>query len=119
MVCVKLAHFFGMKSLKKTNLIKPINEFLKENTNVTVEDVTKMEVVKKEETFTKHIQNIEEILKENQTERQEDNLREEKELKFKLAAAVIDRLFFFLAIIYFLIAFSSLIMSIPNFYKIK
>jgi hypothetical protein len=45
-----------------------------------------------------------EILKENQAERQEDNLREEKELKFKLAAAVIDRLFFYLAIIYFLIA---------------
>ena len=47
----------------------------------------------------------------------DDKQQEEKELKCKVAAIVMDRLFFFLALIYAIITFVALIMTIPNFYK--
>ena len=65
----------------------------------------------------KHVQHIKEILLDNQNEHDEHKLRQEHELKFKLAATVIDRLFFFMSLFYFVVAFSSLILTIPNFYK--
>ena len=49
----------------------------------------------------------------------EKNLNEEKELKWKFATNVMDRLFLFISIFYFLATFSSVILSIQNFYKFQ
>ena len=49
----------------------------------------------------------------------EINLNEEKELKWKFATNVMDRLFLFISIFYFLATFSSVILSIQNFYKFE
>jgi hypothetical protein len=49
----------------------------------------------------------------------EKNLNEEKELKWKYATNVMDRLFLFISIFYFLATFSSIILPIQNFYKFE
>ena len=63
------------------------------------------------------IQNIEKILNNiwNETE---DKWKEEiKEIKWKYAGIVLDRLFFYISVIYFLFTFFPLVFSMPNFYK--
>ena len=49
----------------------------------------------------------------------EKHLKEEKELKWKYAANLMDRLFLFMSIFYFLATFGSVILSIQNFYKFE
>ena len=49
-----------------------------------------------------------------EAEEEEENI---EELKCKYASIVLDRFFFCLELIYALITFVGLIMSIPNFYK--
>ena len=122
MVCVKLAKLFGIKSLTKNDTLLKKKTFFKEINSTEIKDQLSdtevPKVVNKHEDFlVKHVQHIDEILAENQNERNEDKLREEKELKFKLAATVIDRLFFFMSLTYFIVSFSCLILSIQNFYK--
>ena len=65
------------------------------------------------------LQNIERILVKNFGE--DDHIRwmEEKELKFKFAAIVLDRFFFYLSILYFIVTFIALVMTIPNFYQMN
>ena len=65
----------------------------------------------------KHVQNIENFLNEANYEQNEDRMREEQELKFKFAAIVLDRFFFFVAAIYAIVTFGCLVLLIPNFYK--
>ena len=60
---------------------------------------------------------IKDILVESMADKNEDRIRETRELRYQYAAIVIDRFFFFLAIFYFVVVFCSLILSIPNFYK--
>lgn len=122
MVCVKLAKLFGIKSLTENDTLLKKKYFCKEINSTEIKDQLSdtevPKVVNKHEDFlVKHVQHIDEILAENQNERNEDKLREEKELKFKLAATVIDRLFFFMSLTYFIVSFSCLILSIQNFYK--
>ena len=122
MVCVKLAKLFGIKSLTESETLLKKKYFFKELNSTEIKDQLSdtevPKVVNKQEDFlVKHVQNIDEILGENQNERNEDKLREEKGLKFKLAATVIDRLFFFMSLSYFVVSFSCLILSIQNFYK--
>jgi len=65
----------------------------------------------------RHAQNIESILREARREQDEDRHREEQELKFQFAAIVLDRFFFYLALIYAIITFAGLVLTIPNLYK--
>ena len=64
------------------------------------------------------VQEIEAILNKEFGEDDIERIREEKELKYKFAAKVIDRFFFYLSIIYFIATFTALVLAIPNFYKL-
>ena len=46
-----------------------------------------------------------------------DEIQEEKEIKWKYAALVMDRFFLILTILYFVVTFCAIVMSIPNFYR--
>jgi len=46
-----------------------------------------------------------------------EEIDEEQEIKWKYAAIVMDRIFFILTLLFTIITFVSIIMSIPNFYK--
>ena len=59
---------------------------------------------------------IKETVQETQQQDPGDNIKR-KELRFKFAAIVLDRLFFYLALFYALITFAGLLLSIPNFYN--
>jgi len=62
----------------------------------------------------KHEQNIKYILKNSHQQEQkqsEDPTREDQQLKFKYASIVIDRLFFYVALIYAILTFIGLIIS--------
>ncbi len=61
-------------------------------------------------------ENVENISPNSATNEQIDK-QEEQELKCKFAAIVMDRFFFYLTLIYAIITFVVLIMSVPNFYK--
>jgi len=59
------------------------------------------------------------MLKETKEENENERDLEEEELKFKYAALVMNRFFFLGTILYFIIAFCSAVLSIPNFYKFQ
>ena len=65
----------------------------------------------------KHLLSIEQNLKNIWNEMQSRAEDETKEIKWKYAAIVMDRLFFYLTIIYSLITFCSTVLTIPNLYK--
>ena len=65
------------------------------------------------------VKEIEAILYKEFCEDDIERIREEKELKFKFAARVFDRLFFYLSIIYFIITFTALVLALPNFYHFQ
>ena len=46
-----------------------------------------------------------------------EEIEEEKEIKWKYAALVMDRCFLILTALYFVITFCAIVMSVPNFYK--
>jgi len=46
-----------------------------------------------------------------------EEIDEEQEIKWKYAAIVMDRIFLILTLLFTIITFISIIMSIPNFYK--
>ena len=57
------------------------------------------------------------LLKQFKRDMTAKNELEHKEVKWKHAALVFDRLFFFLSLFGALVTFSSIIMSSPDFYK--
>ena len=63
------------------------------------------------------IENIEKILKNIWSETIDKREEEIKELKWKYAGIVLDRLFFYLSILYFLFTFFPLIFTVANFYR--
>lgn len=46
-----------------------------------------------------------------------NEIQEEKLLKWRFAALVMDRLYLILSVIYLVISFVAIVMTIPNFYK--
>ena len=117
MVCTRLAKLIRMKRFKheveeKNPRITPSREktFFMENSENEFFQKTNQILVK-------HVKRIGLLLTEEFGQVEEKRWHEEKELKYKFAAIVMDRFFFYLANIYFLITFSSLILAIPNFYK--
>ena len=65
----------------------------------------------------KRLFNIDKNLKNIWTEMKARAEDENREIKWKYAAIVMDRLFFFLTIIYSLVTFCSTVLSIPNLYR--
>ena len=65
----------------------------------------------------RRIENIEKILNNILDEANYKFEEELKEIKWKYAGIVIDKLFFYLSIIYFLCTFFPLIFSMANFYN--
>ena len=65
----------------------------------------------------KCLENIEKTLNNIWHEMDQKQLEQERELKWKYAAIVLDRFFFVLTTIYFIITFSSFVLTINNFYK--
>ena len=100
---------------KNDNCVTYVEEFEEKKENLAV--VNKMSA--KEEEIWKYLRNIEDILKEAKEENELERDLEEEELKFKFAALVMNRFFFFGAILYFIVAFCSAVLSIPNFYKFQ
>lgn len=73
-----------------------------------------------EETSDKSIKvlmKIERILLKMYQDHEERKVLDEMEVKWKYAAIVMDRLFLFLTLIYFVITFISFVMPFKNFYK--
>ena len=62
------------------------------------------------------LENIEKCLVQLMGNTNEIKENEDTELKWKFAALVMDRSFFYLTLIYFIITFIALVMSSTNFY---
>ena len=65
----------------------------------------------------KNFVKIEQLMKTFCHEKLEVKLIEQRELKWKYASIVMDRFFFFISIIYFVVFFIALLFSMPNFFK--
>jgi hypothetical protein len=103
--CVYLAKFFRMKTI--TNKI----ELIKEDTFSFDLNVAN---VKEIDTNNAKIERILiAILKELKENKKEEDLL----TKWKLAALVMDKLFFYLSIIYSVVAFCSILLPLPGFLR--
>jgi hypothetical protein len=91
-----------------------VEEFKEKNEEKTV--ITQS-IKENDKLIVRHLSNIEDLLKETKEDNDQEKILEEEELKYKYAALVMNRFFFFGSIVYFIIAFCSAVLSIPNFYK--
>jgi len=111
--------------------VEPMKENKKLSTEITN---LKMETVEKsskenvsivkindqdDNSMEKRIRKIEEFLNDSASEKNEEKCLEDKQLKTKFAAIVLDRFFFVLSIIYTIVTFAGIVMSVSNFYKGK
>ena len=124
MVCVKLARLLQMKKFVEINDTKQNAKEIKIEEKLSAihmeKKIDESKILKKSTKVHPNLndaQNIENILPNSVTNEQIDKQEEEQELKCKFAAIVMDRLFFYLTLIYAIITFVVLIMSVPNFYK--
>jgi hypothetical protein len=65
----------------------------------------------------KRLLNIDRNLANIWNEMKENAAAESKEIKWKYAGIVLDRLFFFLTLFYSIITFCTTVLSIPNLYR--
>jgi hypothetical protein len=103
-----LARLLRMKKLDFSNKVDAVNEdsFIVES-NVLAEKKTNPDILVKID------RKLSLVLKEmNEAKKEED-----EKIKWKYAALVMDKLFLYLSIIYSLIMFISIVMSIPGLYK--
>ena len=107
---------FNGSSIKQNSKFEETPPLDKTDIKLSVEEISQCTCrVNKE--ILKPLVNIESILNETHSEQNEDKKREERELKCKFAAIVMDKFFFFVALIYAVITFAGLILTITNFYK--
>ena len=109
-VAVKLGAFFRMK---KMNFSK-IEDVDTERTD-DLNDTYNINEIKNPD--MKRLFNIDKNLKNIWTEMKARAEDENREIKWKYAAIVMDRLLFFLTVIYSLVTFCSTVLSIPNLYR--
>jgi hypothetical protein len=123
-VCYKLAKILRMKDFK----VEPMKENKKlftEITNLRMETLEKSSKKNapiknndlSDNSIEKRIRKLEEFLNDSANEKSEEKLLEEKQLKSKFAAIVLDRFFLVLSILYTIVTFAGIIMSVSNFYK--
>ena len=106
-MCIKLAKIVRMKRFKRDKSDKG-------SPKITIE-----EDAMDNDILLRAVKEIEAILYKEFGQDDIERIREDKELKFKFAARVVDRLFFYLSIIYFIVTFTTLVLAIPNFYHLQ
>jgi hypothetical protein len=109
-VAVKLGAFFRMKKMNFSKIEDVDTERIDD-----LIDTYKINEIKNPD--MKRLFNIDKNLKNIWTEMKARAEDENREIKWKYAAIVMDRLFFFLTIIYSLVTFCSTVLSIPNLYR--
>jgi hypothetical protein len=103
-----LARLLRMKKLNFSNKVDAVNEdSLIVESNVLAEKKTNPDILVKID------RKLSLVLKEMSEAKKE----EDEKIKWKYAALVMDKLFLYLSIIYSLIMFISIVMSIPGLYK--
>ena len=116
--CVKLAKLLRMR---KFSLNQPQTAHLDENVFFEKHSTNDMGVFDKVKATVNKIKPMENEAQTIETphlkEKSDEKKREINELKCKFVAIVMDRFFFYVALIYAIITFVALIMSIPNFYN--
>ena len=109
-----MGKFFRMKKIENSvseNTVKPIFEVSKKNDKLVSKEI--------DPKLYECIKTIQEDLSAMWAEMNERNKEEEKEIKWKYAAIVFDRLFFYLSLFYTLITFIIFVMTIRNFYRLS
>ena len=124
-ICVHLAKLLRMRPIKTNpELIKETVEqkmkgasleiFLDQNSKQIMKEINLYKEAK-----LNLLQKICQDLKYIREQIDINDLQEEVKSKWKFAALVMDRLFCYLSLLYFMITFTSLILTEPNFYKPK
>jgi len=111
----------------KKNQVEPLFEMIKTESNVREISKTNIKIEKdqhNENDFARKDQllnvllkidkRIEKILKKYE----ENEINDEKKLKWRYAALVLDTIFLYITIIAVIITFTAIIMSNPNLYKL-
>lgn len=106
--CFHLARLLRMKKIDFSNKVDAITEeAISIQSNVSDEKIADPDILVKID------RKLSLVLKEmNETKKEEDET-----IKWRYAAIVMDKLFLFLSIIYSLIMFISIVMTIPGLYK--
>ena len=108
----------GLKKIDYNNRVEPVARIKKIETNLPepsliVNDTTTnnnnrdmKRLISIDEKLTKIVNDIE--------SKYEDQNRI---MKWKYVSTVLDKLFFYIVIIYFIVSFISVVLAVPNFYK--
>ena len=108
LICFHLARLLRMKKMDFSNKVDALNE-----DTFTIESNVSAEKKANPDILVKIDRKLSLVLKEmNETKKEEDET-----IKWKFAAIVMDKLFLYLSIIYSLIMFISIVMTIPFLYK--
>ncbi len=113
-VCVYLARILGLKKMNfEVSKVEPEREktLFQTVSNTTIPDTNENSLM------LKRLGNIEKTLINIWNDMNEKQIEEVKEIKWKYAAIVMDRLFLYLTTIYFVLTFCPFVLSIKNFYK--
>ena len=110
--CIYLAKFFRMKSIDSSNKI----ELIKEEEEIFMMESNIINLKEKDSNALK-IDKIEKILISILKELKENKKEEDLLIKWKLAALVMDKLFFYLSIIYSVVTFCSILLPLPGFFR--
>jgi len=102
--------------MKKMNFNLNNKMMDKESIETFVPSLVRIEYDNNDEMYENFVK-IEQLMKTFCHEKLEKNLIEQRELKWKYASIVMDRFFFFISIIYFVVFFIALLFSMPNFFK--
>jgi hypothetical protein len=109
----------GLKKIDYNNRVEPVARIKKIETNLPepsliVNDTTTnnnnrdmKRLISIDEKLTKIVNDIE--------SKYEDQNRI---MKWKYVSTVLDKLFFYIVIIYFIVSFISVVLAVPNFYKL-
>lgn len=114
-ICIRLASLIRMKKvnfdLKRKQEIQ-IDESIKELSSSTdnLLSLTDSEIIRRVSRMQK---SLNEIWNEINNKKQEEKI----ELKWKYAALVMDRFFFIISIVYFLVTFISIVLTVKNLYR--
>jgi hypothetical protein len=108
LICFHLARLLRMKKMDFSNKVDAKNEdTFRIESNVLAEKIANPDILVKID------KKLSLVLKEmNETKKEDDET-----IKWKYAAKVMDKLFLYLSIIYSLIMFISIVMTIPGLYK--
>ena len=106
-----------------SNKIDPENGFEnKENSNLSAKQKKSDQLANNSSEISmilNRVEKIENLLGNIWNETSDKWLEELKEIKWKYAGIVMDRFFLYLSLIYFVLTFFPIILTMPNFYKFQ